>query len=855
MALINDFARFTQWLGARQPSEDVRKTCAVVEANLAHVARTTHAGGQRSRLLVPLLRAGMDQAVVVDQAAAPTQVGVEWDKLTSLEIGPFRGFRRKEVFDLCGATTLILGGNGTGKSSLCEALELALLGRIEEADERGLGAKHYFNNAHEGKHKQPVLLGSLKGASTEIKPDEELHRFIIVERNRIEGFARIGARRPAEASRMLAALFGLTAFNDFVSGFASSLDSQLDLALPKAAALELRRAATQADQAKVASTAESHGKFDEERAAVAAGFEPGLTYADLKARIGTQAAPGRLQEIRDILKNPLPALTGSSASKLVTLRRDLRDIQRQLKQARAKLEARSREVSFRSLYQAVVALEATRADRCPACETPLDQVATNPFRRATDGLQALRELALLEQQAIELDRRSALSQAALEQGIRQVIGHAERLPTDKQLAPLDQPLSNYRSKEWRQVLVAAKVLGELDAKLAAEQTQRDALSAEAEKLQGARNALIDIQGRQTQFDADVAAARERLAAFERENAELLKEVEAEAAEHQVKLRIQKAYAEFLDELKSYRDGLPQQLLADLNEVALDLYNSFNLEDQPADLLEELRLPLRGGDPIQVRFRGTPDRWQDALAILSEGHVRCLGLAILLAKNIKLGLPVLLLDDAVNAIDHDHREGIRTTLFGHPELVKKQLIISCHSDEFIKDIHNRHAQDAELYILRHHDGDHHPRVSGGKTRNYIKQADACLADYNLRGALSHSRQALEGLLHQMWKKLAKEAPDVARFSLELRGPGAPPDTRNVAEVLLSRITKALSAGTLKAPWDLRGDQLDLILKAKVNSRAWISLNKGTHEEEDRDDFEEPTVRRILQALTAIDRSLR
>ena len=28
--------------------------------------------------------------------------------------------------------------------------------------------------------------------------------------------------------------------------------------------------------------------------------------------------------------------------------------------------------------------------------------------------------------------------------------------------------------------------------------------------------------------------------------------------------------------------------------------------------------------------------------------------------------------AWGAIDHDHREGIRTTLFGHPELVKKQL---------------------------------------------------------------------------------------------------------------------------------------------------------------------------------------
>lgn len=855
MALNSDFARFKQWLRSRQPSEAVLKICAVIEANLARIAQTTHAGGQRSRLLVPMLRAGMNQEVAVDQPLGPAQAEIGWNQLTTLEVGPFRGFRRKEIFDLCHPTILILGGNGTGKSSLCEAMELALLGRIEEADERGLGARDYLRNAHEGNYVQPVLLGRGKGAPKPIAPNEELYRFVIVERNRIEGFARIGARRPAEASKMLAALFGLTAFNDFVSGFAASLETQLALGLPKAAALELRRAATLADQTKVASVAETHAQFDRERAEVAERFEPGLTYADLKTRIGTQNAPGRLQEIRTLLATPLLAPTGVRATNLVMLRRTARNLGRQLSQARAALEARSREVTFRSLYQAVATLEATHADRCPACETPLDQVAINPFRRATDGLQALRELAQLEQQAAGLERQSIRSQDALQEAIGQVIQYADRLPHKQQLAPFDQPLDKYGSKDWRQVLAATRVLEEQDTNLVAAQAQRAELAAEAEKLQGARTELVGIQGRQKQFDTDVTAARDRLVAFDRENAGLPAEVEAEATEHQVQVQIRDAYIDFLEELKTYRDGLPEQLLADLNEITLDIYNWFNVQDHPSDLLEELHLPLRGGDPIQVRFRGTPDRWQDALAILSEGHVRCLGLAILLAKNIKLGLPTLLLDDAVNAIDHDHREGIRTTLFGHPELMKKQLIITCHSDEFIKDIHNNHVPKAALYILRHHDGDHHPRVSGGNTRNYIEQAQACMADNNLRGALSHSRQALEGLTSRMWKRLGRDTPDLARFSLELRAPGAPPDARNVAEVLLSSITKALAAGTLKEPWDIRRDQLDTILKAKVNSRAWFSLNKGTHEEEDREDFEEPTVRRIVEALTAIDQSFR
>lgn len=106
---------------------------------------------------------------------------------------------------------------------------------------------------------------------------------------------------------------------------------------------------------------------------------------------------------------------------------------------------------------------------------------------------------------------------------------------------------------------------------------------------------------------------------------------------------------------------------------------------------------------------------------------------------------------------------------------------------------------------------------------------------------------------MWKKLGNDAPDLARFSVELRGPGAPPETRNVADVLLRTLTKALADGALKEPWNIRREQLETILKAKVNSRAWFSLNKGTHEEEDREDFEEPTVRRIVEALAAIDQS--
>ena len=81
---------------------------------------------------------------------------------------------------------------------------------------------------------------------------------------------------------------------------------------------------------------------------------------------------------------------------------------------------------------------------------------------------------------------------------------------------------------------------------------------------------------------------------------------------------------------------------------------------------------------------------------------------MLAKNIKLSLPLLVFDDAVNAIDHDHRKGIRDTLFGDERFNGKQIIITCHSPDFIHQGQNELALGtSHLYLLAHHEGDHQP----------------------------------------------------------------------------------------------------------------------------------------------------
>ncbi len=199
-------------------------------------------------------------------------------------------------------------------------------------------------------------------------------------------------------------------------------------------------------------------------------------------------------------------------------------------------------------------------------------------------------------------------------------------------------------------------------------------------------------------------------------------------------------------LNSYKDALPGKLVADLGKRVVQLYNAFNRGDAPNDLLADLKLPTSSGERIQISFSNTPESYFDALHVLSEGHIRCVGLAILLAKNLKENCPILIFDDPVNAIDDDHREAIRRTLFEDDYFRGKQIILTCQGEEFFKDIQNllgaeRTKVSRRLTFLPQL-GEKHIRIDFQSTpRNYLLAGQEHLDKLETRNALEKARQAL------------------------------------------------------------------------------------------------------------------
>ena len=129
-----DFERFVAWLHlpATQAPPDVRRLANLALARFDALARTSRQHSQRSIYLVSQARQDMAQTLdgPPDIAAVAADGAWPWKRLRSMTIGPFRGFRNPEPFDLQKRVVLFYGPNGSGKTSFCEGLEFGLLGSV-----------------------------------------------------------------------------------------------------------------------------------------------------------------------------------------------------------------------------------------------------------------------------------------------------------------------------------------------------------------------------------------------------------------------------------------------------------------------------------------------------------------------------------------------------------------------------------------------------------------------------------------------------------------------------------------------------------------------------------------------------
>jgi len=866
--ILSEYLRFTQTLGNATP--DVRKVANLVLQHWGDLLPLTTAQGQRVKKFVELAQIHWD-SISADIQPIPVQAATNTNairQLKSLRVGPFRGFAKTEDFDLSSSLVLIYGPNGTGKSSFCESLEYGLLGSVADAESKRFREQNdYLKNAHTNNFSAPVIWATdSQGQDAAVQANEAVYRFCFVEKNRIDSFSRIAAQTPAKQTELISTLFGLDSFNEFVRNFSTEIEGRyIDMIGKKAEMLKQKRQSLAgSEQQKNTNTVELK-KLDAEETSLASQHREGVTFAQMVMELrGDEESAGQIEAMENELQQPLAARSQLTIANLQALQQSIRGDMANASIKQQALKEAGQQVSFKQLYEAVSQVQASSPAHCPACKTSLQHVTVNPYTHACDELIKLQHLAQLQQELQQLNVGISQSLSSL---VQVVATCTERLQPNNVLSAyhvsspstgwwnsLHQTLSD-NFTPWQHLEAQVRQLEDADQAIAQAAQQRIVKQQQLARLREFDTKITKLQTRRATASTAITSAEQAIANFEAENAQLIADAAVEISLVAKNKAIAHAYASFVTKLNGYKDKLPTQLVADLGDKVVELYNAFNRNDLPGEKLASVRLPLSQNERLRISFQTEPTRWFDALHVLSEGHIRCIGLAILMAKNIKENCPILIFDDPVNAIDDDHREAIRRTLFEDAFFSGKQIILTCHGEEFFKDIQNllpagRASQSKSFTFLPRLD-DSHIRVDFNcAPRNYIISARGHFNNGEIRDALGKARQALEVLTkNKLWPYVNKNGD--GNLSIKLRSVTAPIELRNLTEQLKSKIAKPDFGGTNK---DAVLNQIDSLLGISGDSREWRYLNKGVHEEADRAEFDRSSVQHIVTTLEQLDAAL-
>jgi len=863
----NEFHRFLKEIYSSCTKPNVAKMANLVEKHFDEIAPLVTQRGQRIKKIVEL--ACKEWGALPDVIQIPDSLEEQStqtiQRITSLKVGPFRGFAREEEFILDSPVTLIYGPNGTGKTSFCEALEYSLLGTVEESTAKRISIDAYLKNIHTSSFSPPILKASdSSGNNIVIHPNEEQYRFCFIEKNRIDQFSRMAAFTPKKQSELIATLFGLDAFSAFVKDFSDEIKSEyIDTYGTEKLKLEQKSRTIEISQKQLEETQNALNEQSENERAVAIRYRSDISYSDFIIALGTTESPGEIQQLEIELRAPRPTKIGISSTEPTELKRSIEQNHNQIDTLRKELHSKSESVAYKSIYKAIKTLGETSREVCPACKTPLSSTKENPYTLAIQELGKLNDLDDLQTKLKRVDDAESEYLRTFAEIYQKLRSFA--INRNEELLLVSEPpftptwswcdsiftCSGDDSTLWEK-LQGISVKVESNDLLIDANTQSLAAKNERLKfLQILQSEYLQLEGSRKILEQTMLKVQTDITSFEQENIPLLAAVENEKLIVVKNIDICEGYAEFVRLLLHYNDSLPSKLVADLSEQVVTLYNAFNRYDNQLDQLLEIKLPMKSEERIMVKLNCSKDRFRDALHILSEGHLRCVGLSILLAKNLKENAPFIIFDDPVNAIDTEHREAIRHTLFKDSIFDCKQIILTSHGEEFYKDIQNTVpkaiANQFNLYSFLPKTDDNHIVVNSDKfPRNFVAQAEECISRMALRDALMSSRRGIEAINIRLWEYYRKNGGGA--LSVSMRRHNQPWDTRALAEQLKCKIGKDDFTAENK---DAIMEHLGKLLGNSGQSKEWNYLNKGTHEESDRDEFDISAVQEIVNALIQLD----
>ncbi|MDR0515518.1 MAG: hypothetical protein LBH25_00560 [Fibromonadaceae bacterium] len=865
-----EFLKWIKTLDINSLSETDNKLINIIVNHFDALAPLGTSGGLRGKKLAELILQYKETAhTVLPNLNTENNTAIEKiERIVEFNVGPFRGFSSNEILNFDNKYIFLYGPNGSGKSSFCEGLEHAILGNIREADTKHVAIEQYIQNGITKKVKLPIAYYKAKdGTKKEIKKNQGIYQFAFVERNRIDGFARIAAVTPSEQKNRIAILFGLDAFSSFVDGFTDNFQ-YLSTATPIKDSFSQK---TQNHEQKKLRLKEIENELSENSTLLKTLIKDVNNEAIIDKNtlrlflVGNDNNSGIISQLQTQKGTAIPKdidtnMIKNYISSVEALRKSILILKDDL----SRLASLSSDVKFKALFEAITVIEndeKTDKTICPACKTSLSNTTLNPFKNAQSELEKLKELSKL-QESISFKMQDISKQIST---IKRSLEHIKEIATslkfeiDFTCITVIGYINTETISTWLNSLSneIESIIGELpkyneliqlcenfNTNLSFQRANQFNIDNEIKKYNDYNIKFVQITTIEDKLNIEQQNTTNAIKQFEEANEETLKQIINEQKIIDTHQKYIVAYNKLIISLKNYRNSLPALFSTGLADKAKGYYNVINSHDPNFDKIENLYLPANVGDKIIVQFIGSTEKF-DALYILSEGHIKILGLSILLAKIVSEDLKFIILDDIVNAIDDEHKDGIANLLLNHTDMTNRQLILTCHGEMFINKLeHKLGISRAGNEVIRYKfcpmDSNitRSIKISIGNSKHYLLQAIEALKKDDYKDAAFKCRQSVENTSHFLWKKLGKQLN--INLSVKMRTPTSIPELSSVVDALIKEIEKHDKKSSLL-----------ILLKELKEKYLWNLLNKGAHEQEDLPEFEKDDISAIIEIIKNIE----
>jgi len=673
-------------------------------------------------------------------------------KIKKINIRAFRGIPEIEL-SLEGKSLLLRGENGTGKSSLVDAVEFFFTGKVSHLEGvRGLSLQRHGphrnfkpDNVNIGITFDPGEVYLERSFMSAPFPPQELHDYFavtqkgtfILRRSQLLAFIMT---QPADRFRAIGSIIGIDPLDsielemmglrDQLEGKTKSKQSQIQNLFQELSSI-LGENVTQLDGI----VPRLNKKLEEASLPQINSLEEAETHAEemlatVKKKVESSDKVKQINETLDATKTPF------ITEKLITELNSLNERIRPLLPEEIK-----RNLSLVNLFENgrdVIARE--RMMTCPLCEQPIE---TEDLLSKIEGrLRTLRDLSDEASQIRELS-------VPLIDSLKGVSKRLELITT--KIEPFDELLDT-RGELQKVIAFLEAYTGEVtSAKDLKNEIRIQDITQRKEKI----NELINVVSAKcseqleaiglTEAEKKVLEAVRLIEQVKSKTEEIRKissELNAAKRHHE---RAAKIYGAFSETKKAKIQDIYDSIQEDIRTFFTELHPN----DPHKNIELTVALGRRASTELKIESFGRSG--EDPRALASEGHLDSLGLCIFLAfvKKFNENCPLIILDDVVTTIDSNHRERIAQLLLA--EFAGNQLLITTHDGIWCEQlIATQRAYGYEgnfkNMVIIDWDKDRGPRIIPYKPR-WEKIQDK-LNDGDKTGAGNDGRTYLEATLKEI-----------------------------------------------------------------------------------------------------------